>query len=180
MTYSTRETNTWVMSASNRRFSFHNFMLELVWVHNSKEARNEKTKSTLLWERWKRRNQKSPFGICLQPTKKLGNKLPFRCWEYYPDYLLNGESFCISGSSQNLNEPMIFISPFVEQQENTPRISEVNHPRRFKEITSVCIHSPATEQISDAFEFVSGIKSVTVEKSKNYSLELGFDGQKQG
>lgn len=48
---------------SNRLFFFNNFMLELVWVHNLKEARNENTRPTFLWKRWINRDKKSPFGI---------------------------------------------------------------------------------------------------------------------
>lgn len=76
---------------SNRRFFFNNFMLELVWVHNPKEARNENTRPTFLWDRWMNREKQSPFGICLRPVVKLESKLPFRCWKYNPAYLPNGE-----------------------------------------------------------------------------------------
>jgi len=37
---------------SNRRFFFHNAMLELLWVANPDEARSGLTRPTRLWERW--------------------------------------------------------------------------------------------------------------------------------
>jgi len=75
---------------------------------------------------------------------------------------------------------MIFINPFVEYQDNTKKVLKVNHSNGFKKITFVCIHSPAVEQICDALEFVSGIENMTVKKSNYHSLELGFDGQREG
>lgn len=75
---------------------------------------------------------------------------------------------------------MIFISPFVEHQDKTKKVSKVNHSKGFKEITSVRIYSPVPENISDALTFVSGIKNMNVKKSINHSLELGIDGQTEG
>ncbi len=63
----------------NRRFFFQNMMLELVWVSNSKEATNEKTRPTGLWDRWNNRDTKSPFGICMRPVGKWDGTLPFKC-----------------------------------------------------------------------------------------------------
>lgn len=165
---------------SNRRFFFQNFMLELLWVHDSKEARNKNTEPTLLWQRWTNRNKKSPFGICLRPVEKWGNALPIRSWEYNPNYLPNGELLFISESSKNLSEPMIFIAPFGEQQENIKKFPNVNHSKGLKEITSVSIHLPIIEDISDDLKFISGFKNMSVEKSKSHSLELTIDGQREG
>ena len=52
----------------NRRFYFHNAMLELLWVHDPVGAQNMRTRPTHLWERWQgRHGDASPFGICLHP-----------------------------------------------------------------------------------------------------------------
>jgi hypothetical protein len=62
---------------ANRRFSFQNAMLGLLWVSNPKEAQSEQTRRTLLWDRWfDREGVASPFGICLRPffTQELAVK----------------------------------------------------------------------------------------------------------
>jgi hypothetical protein len=54
---------------ANRRFFFENFMLELVWVTDSAEVQNERTRRTRLWERCERQDgQVSPFGIIFRPA----------------------------------------------------------------------------------------------------------------
>ena len=40
-----------------RRFAFQNAMLELLWVTDKEEATSEKTRGTLLWERWTGRSE---------------------------------------------------------------------------------------------------------------------------
>src|SRR5437899_5800140 len=37
---------------ANRRFFFANAMIELLWVRDPAEAQSERTRRTLLWERW--------------------------------------------------------------------------------------------------------------------------------
>src|SRR3954465_5061694 len=77
---------------ANRRFFFHNAMLELVWVRHQREVRSLSITPTRLWERWRYRSTGySPFGVCLRPSGRpaLGEPvaLPFTTWEYHPPYL---------------------------------------------------------------------------------------------
>src|SRR5215475_6663013 len=66
-----------------RRFAFLNAMIELFWVSNSQEAQSERTRRTLLWERWSARARgAAPFGICLRPGDSEDCTLPFPGWEY--------------------------------------------------------------------------------------------------
>jgi hypothetical protein len=63
---------------TNRRFFFHNAMLELLWVHDPAEARSELIRPTRLWERWThRRNGACPFGICLRPATGSNDTVAF-------------------------------------------------------------------------------------------------------
>ncbi len=73
---------------ANRRFFFHNAMLELVWVYDEREARSPPIAPAQLWERWRYRfTGYSPFGICLRPLnarRALSGRpaaLPFATWE---------------------------------------------------------------------------------------------------
>src|ERR1700758_4151714 len=71
-----------------RRFSFANAMIELVWVSDETEVRNERTRRTLLWGRWAgRKEAASPFGICFRPDSPLNIRPPFPGWRYEPEYL---------------------------------------------------------------------------------------------
>jgi hypothetical protein len=54
---------------ANRRFFFHNVMLELLWVHDVEEVQSELIRRTYLWERWENRKDGAcPFGVCLRPV----------------------------------------------------------------------------------------------------------------
>ena len=53
---------------ANRRFYFHNLMLELLWVENIDEVQSERTKPMRLFERCLLRTDEiSPFGIGFRP-----------------------------------------------------------------------------------------------------------------
>ena len=61
----------------NRRFYFHNLMLELLWIENIVEVQSERTKSMRLYERClSTTNTISPFGIGLRPTVEKIKKPP--------------------------------------------------------------------------------------------------------
>jgi hypothetical protein len=63
---------------SNRRFSFANAMIELIWVSDEKEAQSARSRPTLLWERWSgREGNASPFGFCLRPDGSQTQEPPF-------------------------------------------------------------------------------------------------------
>ena len=68
---------------ANRRFFFHNAMLELVWVHDAGEAQSELARPTQLWQRWSQRQASaSPFGLCLRPNRPGASEVPFPAWIY--------------------------------------------------------------------------------------------------
>ena len=53
---------------ANRRFFFHNAMLELLWVHDAAEAQSELVRPTRLWERWAGRSGGAcPLALCFRP-----------------------------------------------------------------------------------------------------------------
>jgi Glyoxalase-like domain len=62
---------------ANRRFAFANAMIELVWVSDVQETQSERSRRTLLWERWSgRENKASPFGICVRPVDFQNTESP--------------------------------------------------------------------------------------------------------
>lgn len=73
---------------ANRRFSFANAMIELLWVSDPGEAQSQLAKRTLLWDRWSDRHRgASPFGIRVRPADPERTVPPFPAWEYRPPYL---------------------------------------------------------------------------------------------
>src|SRR5690242_19367379 len=73
---------------ANRRFAFANAMIEQVWVSDAREAQSQRTRRTMLWERWSaREDNASPFGICMRPINPQDTEPPFPAWEYRPAYL---------------------------------------------------------------------------------------------
>jgi hypothetical protein len=61
----------------NRRFFFHNAMLELLWVHAPAEAKSEVISPTHLCDRWENRQD----GTCLEKFAQRGRPAhaTFRC-----------------------------------------------------------------------------------------------------
>src|SRR5881409_435232 len=67
---------------ANRRFFFHNAMLELLWVQDAAEAQSELVRPTRLWERWAGRSGGAcPLALCFRPKSQHAGKPPFPTWE---------------------------------------------------------------------------------------------------
>ncbi len=99
---------------ANRRFFFENFMLELLWVANPAEARNQRTRPTRLFERCEQRDgQVCPFGIIFRPAGTPPAPPPFVTWSYTPLYLPAGLDIQIADGT-TLNEPGLFYLPFLK------------------------------------------------------------------
>ena len=128
-----------------RRFSFKNAMLELLWVSDQREAQNEQTRRTLLWERWSGRDTGTcPFGICLRPADSRQSEPPFPAWKYRPSYL--PEPLVLYVGEGGLQEPWWVYLNFVGRAQREQYF--VEHPIGLSEITGValtCTEPPASE-----------------------------------
>ncbi len=72
---------------ANRRFFFHNAMLELLWVEDIDEVQSELTKPMKLYERcFPTDDTVSPFGIAFRPSD-IKEEVSFEAWDYHPMYL---------------------------------------------------------------------------------------------
>src|SRR5262249_12660228 len=121
---------------ANRRFAFTNAMLELLWVKDAVEAQSQRTKPTLLWERWSGRNdQASPFGICLRPIDPQDAGPPFPAWEYRPSYLPDPLFLCIGEAE--VEEPMWVYLSFMTRTQHEKWFTE--HPIGIREITGLTL-----------------------------------------
>lgn len=167
---------------TNRRFFFHNAMVELLWVHDPLEAQSEAVCRTRLWERWRDRNRVCPFGICLRPSSNLENAVAFSSWEYHPPYLPATLSVSIATNSETLIEPMIFQISFGKRTDQalSEKAQPLEHPIGLRKITRVEVISPVTTLPSSEFQAVLDTQQVKLRTGENYCIELGFDDEAQG
>lgn len=167
---------------ANRRFFFHNAMLELLWIHNPEEAKSKPIDLTRLWERWRdRKNGACPFGFCLR-CMDSGDTVAFSSWAYRPPYLPETMSIAVGTNSDVLTEPMLFQIPFGQRPDNYPaeRAQPLDHVVGLCEITRVELVSPAAHSLSPEFQAVINTNQVKVRIGTEYFLELGFDREQQG
>lgn len=167
---------------SNRRFFFHNAMLELLWVHDSEEAKSEAIRPTRLWKRWTNRKVGAcPFGVCLRSTSG-GDAVAFSSWAYRPPYLPETLSIAVGTNSDVLTEPMLFQIPFGKRPDQYPpeKTQPLEHHVDLREITRIDLISPTADHPSPEFQAVIDTNQVKVRVGTEYCVELGFDGEVQG
>lgn len=161
----------------NRRFYFHNLMLELLWVENIGEVQSECTKPMRLFERCLlNTNTISPFGIALRPTMESDETAPFKSWEYNPIYL--PEFFKIQVANNTpLSEPMYFYLFFAKRQDNVPveRREPMEHKMSLKEVTTVKVHVNQDIALSESAYILNQLENLSIEIDNEHLLELEFD-----
>jgi hypothetical protein len=168
---------------ANRRFFFHNAMLELLWIHNAEEAKSEPIRLTRLWERWiNRKEGVCPVGICLRPATSDSDTIAFSSWDYHPPYLPESISIAVGTNSDLLTEPMLFQIPFGKRPDQYPaeKSQPLEHPVGLREVTRVELVSPAANNLSSELQAVTATDQVRIRVGTEYCVELGFDGEGQG
>jgi hypothetical protein len=156
---------------ANRRFFFANAMIELLWVRDPAEAQNERTRRTLLWERWSGRfGAASPFGICIRPSGSPSMDPPFPAWEYQPAYF--PEPLALHIAETTLDEPMWVYIGFTRRLDWEQRFLE--HPSGVREITALALSSPLPLR-SRASEIVIGNGILSHREGSEHLLEIEFD-----
>jgi len=168
---------------ANRRFFFHNAMLELLWVHNSEEAKSEPIHLTRLWERWTNRNDGAcPFGICLRPATSSSETAAFPSWSYHPPYLPRTLSIAVGKNSDVLTEPMLFQISFGQRPDrySAQKSQPLDHGLGLREVTRVELVSPTAKNPSPEFQALIDTSQVKLRAGEEYWVELGFDGEVQG
>ncbi|AKG22072.1 hypothetical protein IJ00_13130 [Calothrix sp. 336/3] len=167
---------------SNRRFFFHNAMVELLWVHDPEEAKSEAIHPTHLWERWENRHHMCPFGICLRSAMGSDDKVAFASWAYRPPYLPPTMSIAVGKNSSVLTEPMLFQTPFAQRPDTYPaeKSQPLNHGIGLREITRVELAMPTANARSPELQAVIDTNQVRLRIGQENLVELGFDGELQG
>jgi len=154
-----------------RRFAFVNAMIELLWVSDEREAQSQSARRTLLWERWSRRKDNtSPFGICLRPVDALDTRLPFPACEYRPAYL--PDPLVMYVGDVEIEEPMWIYASFMRRVQREQWFIE--HPIGIREITALTLTSPVPLRSPVAQRIVeSGVLSSR--RGVTSLLEVEFD-----
>ncbi|MFT4107075.1 MAG: hypothetical protein QM657_15075 [Lacrimispora sp.] len=162
---------------ANRRFYFHNLMLELLWVEDSEEVQNERTKPMRLFERCElEENANSPFGMAFRPTADKNEILPFQVWNYQPIYLPDFLKIQVADNTP-LSEPMYFYLSFAKRQDSVSDENKepMEHKVPLREITSIKIYVNQDIALSSAAVVLNKIQNIAVIKSQEHLLELEFD-----
>lgn len=162
---------------ANRRFFFHNFMLELLWIENLEEVKSNLTKPMRLFERCSKKDKNiSPFGIGFRPTNEKDKKASFPVWDYHPIYLPDFLKIQVAADTP-LSEPMFFYLSFVERQDKYPseKIENMEHKLPLKEVTEIKIHINQKEIFSEAAEIINRTDNLFLIKDEENYLELTFD-----
>ena len=156
---------------ANRRFSFKNAMLELLWVSDEKEARSDRTRHTLLWERWSARGSiASPFGVCLRPRDAQTDQTIFPGWDYRPSYLPSTVAMHVGEAG--LDEPMwIYLDVLTRSQRER---HFVEHPAGIRDITNLVLTCP-TPLRSPAARMVVDARVLSTKPGTQHLLEIEFD-----
>jgi hypothetical protein len=167
---------------ANRRFFFHNVMLELLWVSDESEAKSELTRPTQLWERWSGRSGACcPFGVCLRPATPGVSDPPFRSWKYRPAYLPAPWCIDIAVSDTALSEPMLFYLAFARRQREDSAVESepLEHAAGMREVTRVEMTLPHAGEVSSEFKVITDAGLVRSRAGNEYLMEIGFDGELQ-
>lgn len=168
---------------TNRRFFFHNAMLELLWVHDLEEAQSDVIRRTRLGDRWVDRNTGAcPFGIAIRPSKDSDEISAFSTWDYHPPYLPPTISIRVGNNSEVLTEPFLFQTPFGKRPDRFPpeKVQPIEHRLGLRELTHAVLVSPDVSNLSPEFQALLDTGKITLKKRESYCLELSFDTEKQG
>jgi hypothetical protein len=158
---------------ANRRFFFESGFLELLWVHDEREARSPLAGPTKLWERWAgRHGATNPFGLCFSSADGVDSGLPFPTWDYRPDYLSGGRALMFA-DNMPLSEPEVFV-PSWPQNQSTPKTEPVSHRLGLIELQSVSIGLPDLAVISGSMRAIRDAGLVKLHQSATPALVLEF------
>ena len=168
---------------SNRRFFFHNSMLELVWLHDEREARSELIAPTRLYERCLyRETGASPFGLCFRAATVGTPEIPSYCWEYRPPYMPSGTCMYVADNSTISGEPMLVYFSYHRRPDQYPeeRRQPLAHRAGLREITAVRLTVKIERPYSTALGEVEKLNRFSISSGPDHLIELGFDGELQG
>lgn len=168
---------------ANVCFFFDNAYLELLWLFDTNEIQSPLVRPTGLWSRCRwQETQACPFGISFRPTASDLQEMPFPTWDYHAAYRSPRASIAIATNSDNLSEPLIFISPATQKPPNYPleRRPSLVHKVGLKEITALQVTLPGVKKFSPEVITLINLGLLQFLLGNFYQLEIEFDNAKEG
>ena len=163
---------------ANRRFFFESGFLELIWVHDDREAQSPLAAPTRLWDRWAERGRAAnPFGICFSSSVGVNSILPFPSWAYRPNYLSDGRCMLFVDHLP-LSEPEVFVLSWPQVQAS-PKAEPTRHPLGLCEMRSVSVGLPDPTSVSSSLRAVRDAGLVKVHHSATPEMVIEFTSQKK-
>jgi Glyoxalase-like domain len=163
---------------ASRRFFFESGFLELLWVHDEREAQSTLTAPTKLWDRWVERGRAAnPFGICFSSADGPDSILPFPTWAYRPDYLSDGRHLLFA-DDLHLLEPEVFVLSWPQAQ-SSPETERMKHPLGLCKMQFVSVGLPDPASISRTLGAIRDAGLVEVHYSPTPELVLKFTSQNE-
>lgn len=162
---------------ANRRFYFHNMMLELLWMEDLEEIQSERTQPMRLYERCLLNNNAvSPFGIGFRPTAGNEEAALFTAWDYHPIFLPELLRYQVADDT-TLSEPMYFYMSFAKRQDKATlaKREPMEHKVPLKEVTAVKIHVNQKLELSKAALIINQLQGLSIVKDNEHLIELEFD-----
>ena len=162
---------------TNRTFSFENFFLEIVWVHNEQEIKSDLIKPTGLWQRAEYfKNNYSPFGLIIINNAESG-RLFENAYKYQPEYFPIEMAFDILQNNNQPDLPWTCRMPF-RREKNTER-AKVNHKNKINSLSKATFEYWGSDGESFLDQFKNE-KTIQFIRSDKTWLTLTFDNTKQG
>ena len=161
----------------NRTFSFENFYLEIVWVHDEREIKSDLVKPTGLWQRAEYfKSNYSPFGLIIVNNEE-SDHLFENAYKYQPQYFSTGMAFDILQNSIQPDLPWTCRMPF-RRERHTEKV-KVNHKNKIRFLSKASFDycGSGGENFIDQFKHE---KTIRFTKSGKSWLTLLFDNGQQG
>jgi len=159
---------------SNRLFNFSNGTLELLWIHDEKEAITGPGRDMRLAERAKEKKA-SPFGIIFNRKDNSSLDMPFEGWKYEPVYFQPPWAFHIGVNSKNIVEPLCVYMPFIE-----PGMQKGNDENTiFKVISNVTVYTPSSP-MSNVLAAVNNADRLSILNGEEHLMRITFNDNSAG
>jgi len=153
---------------SNRRFFFADSMLELLYIRDTQEAKNEPGCRLHLVERAANETA-SPFGLVFRAADDSAFT-SFLGWKYHPKYMDAVQHLCIAENSDRIEEPLCILMP-----DSSSRAARLSNAGPFDYVTEVRICLPS-EHISPVLESIGECRRLSLISGEQHLMEVIFNG----
>lgn len=162
----------------NRKFYFHNFFFELLWVRDAAELAHQKLAHTGLKERMNdQKNDLLPVGICL--LNEDGTDALFRdAIHYQPDYFPVGTTIEQLAPNQVVDLPWLFRLPFRDQP-YSPKQEPIQHANGVANLTDLAIRVPGAVPEGTIARKLPAL-GIEMLPAPRFQLQLEFDAGRMG